>query len=184
MSNSLRDQLLKAGLATQEQARKAAHEERRRRKNKRRKGASAEGEAPSETEQARRLAQEAAAAQRERDRALNAEQRAAQERKALKARIRDLLEKHSQKTGHGDVRFNFTHDSRIKHIYVDAKQQAQLAKGKLAIAYYGRRYHVLSLEAADKLAALDPEIFISRVETSGTGDDAYADHPIPDDLMW
>lgn len=179
MSDSLRDQLLKAGLADAKQAKKAQHEQRQRRREQNQRGK----KAPVEKTEAQKLAEAAAQAERERSRTLNAEQAAARERKALKAQLREVVAKHELKTGTGDIGFNFPHEGKIKRLYVNKEQHAQLGRGHLAIAQFERRYRLLPKAAAEKLRALAPDLFVFRAEPPAE-DDAYADHPVPDDLMW
>ena len=85
MAGSLQDQLLKAGLADADKARKMAKEKRKNAKVARRAGV-------EPTDEARELAREARAEKARRDRELNQELNSKAQRRAINAQIKQLIE--------------------------------------------------------------------------------------------
>jgi len=173
MAGSLKDQLLKAGLVSTKQVKKADHEKRK-----------GKGGAPAPDNNA---AQRAQAEKAERDRALNRQRQEEAERKANAAAIRQLIESNRIDKGAGDVPYNFTDGSKISRVYVTAEVHAQLVKGTLCLAKLGARHELVRPDVAEKIRARDP----SRVIMPAAGepdapaaDDPYAAYQVPDDLIW
>lgn len=177
MAGSLKDQLLKAGLVSEKQAKQAAHEQRKGGKgNTRQKGAN------GQQNEAQRAANNKAA----RDRELNRKRQEEAERKALFAQIKQLVESNRLSDIEGDIPFNFTDGSRVKRIYVTKDLQQKLVAGTLSIVRQGGRYHLLPPEAAEKIRERNPAsvITIEQKAESVDADDPYADYQVPDDLIW
>lgn len=183
MSNSLRDQLMKAGVATQEHLKRARASDRKRHrqaKQQRRSGGEAQ-----QTESAR-LAAEAAARERARAQELNRKRHAETERLAAEAQARDMVVENeiARKQSDKDVGFNFSHKGKIKQIYISPELHKQLVAGKLAICRTRGRFRVVPAEVAQKVQPIAPYLVAYLSDGKGTEDPAYADFPIPDDLMW
>jgi len=181
MAKSLADQLLGAGLVDQKKLKKARQEQRRQSKQQKHDRA----DVPDQTQQ--RLADQRAA-RIERDRQLNQQRVEAERQNAMRAQVRQMLERSGIRSD-GDIRFNFTEpvSKKIKHIYVNKKQQDQLAAGVLAIGADGERFVLVPRNIADKIAERfsDAVVFLAnRSDDADEKDDPYRDHPIPDDLMW
>ena len=187
MGGSLRDQLIKAGLATAEQARKA---EKRVKAEKQAQGnkASAQSEVQARARaQAERLAAEKAARDRELARIAN-EKAAA---KARNAEIRQLIAQHDQRPPgqrDDDVVYNFVHHQKVKRIWVTRDHQAQLSVGQLVIISTDGRFHLVNPDVAEQIRARDPRRVIEpRAEKApepGSDDEYYARFQVPDDLDW
>jgi uncharacterized protein YaiL (DUF2058 family) len=177
MSDALRDQLLKAGLTTEQDVKQTRSQKKRSGKGKgKRKGPSA----PTQTEAERRAAEK-----RDRDRALNREREAERRRQADEHAARELVIQHEIPHGQdGDIGFNFTYGNRIKQIYVNAEQQKQLAAGTLAIARTRGRFRLVPREVAERVKPRAPFLIAYLDEGDADSDPAYEEHPIPDDLVW
>lgn len=181
MTKSLAEQLLGAGLVDQKKAKKAQQEKRKetRAQHKLRK--------PPADETQARLAQERIQ-KAERDRVLNQQRLAAENLKAMRAQVRQMLE-HSGVKADGDIRFNFNdpRSNKIKSLYVSARQQNQLAQGQLAVCSDNEQYVLVPRNIADKIAQRFQEavIFLADYKNDTLAeDDPYKDYPVPDDLMW
>jgi uncharacterized protein YaiL (DUF2058 family) len=173
---SLQDQLLKAGLADARKARKAEHEKRR------------DARDPA-AGSSRQLAQQALAEKAERDRALNQALEQQKAAKALAAQVRQLAEAHRIARTDGEVAYQFTDHRKIRKLYVTAAQQAQLARGQIAIVRLDAAYELVPAVVAEKIRTRDAgAVVVLNVRTPGDAnaaeDDPYADYKIPDDLMW
>ena len=181
MSNSMMDQLKKAGLVDkkkQQQVKKEKHKARRKPGK----------QAHSNDNQAASLAQEAEQQKRARDRALNQQRKEAAEQTAILAQIKQLIDNHHLPLEGGETAFHFTHDKKVKHLYVTEKIQQQLSAGYLAIVTLNEQYNVVPRPIAEKIEQRNAAHVIWTDTTSDSNapddEDPYADYAIPDDLMW
>lgn len=183
MSDALREQLLKTGLADEKSAKKAAREARHAKQRRKKHPA---GEVAATTEAARAEADKTRRERQERDRGLNRERDAAKARRAAASQVDDLLKSHALSMRDGSIDYNFTQGTVIRRVQVTAEQQRRLGDGQLAIVRHRERYHLVPTDVSETIHQRSPETFISRVEApSGPDeDDPYRDFPIPDDLQW
>ncbi|MFP4245373.1 MAG: DUF2058 domain-containing protein [Ectothiorhodospira sp.] len=181
MANALQEQLLKSGLVDEKKLKQARQSGPRKGKKKKGKGNPEAAPAPSAADEARRR-------EAERSRRLNEERRAAAERKARQAQIRQLIETHRESRAGADVAYHFQHGRVIRHVYVTPRQRDRLGSGHLAIVTLDESYEVVPRETADRIAERDPERVIVRNAPEPSGgndeDDPYAGYEVPDDLMW
>lgn len=172
---SLKDQLLKAGLADAKKARRAEHEKRQMARD-------------PNAETADKLAAKAMAEKAGRDRELNRQQQVEKEKRAVAAQIRQLIERHRIARAGGDVSYQFTDEKKIKKLYVTVAQQSQLANGQIAIVRLGEGYEIVPTVVAEKIRQRDEAVIallnVRKPVEQGAEDDPYAAYQIPDDLMW
>lgn len=88
--------------------------------------------------------------------------------------------------GAGDIAYNFTHDNKIKRIYVSAAVQTHLVAGRLVIVCQGDANELVPRVIADQIAERDASLVVrvNKTSTEVDADDPYAAFQIPDDLMW
>lgn len=197
MAGSLQDQLIAAGLATKDQAKKANKQKNadRRAKHSQQKNAKRnKGEAAPETEltlaqkRARQLKQQKAS----RDKAVAKIHNEKAKERALRAEIQQLIKQHDQRSKEkkeDDQPYNFVHGKKIKKIWLPKAQIDQLSKGTLVIVNHNGFYHLLPKEAANKVAERDPKrIIVAHDKGTSSGnaedDEYYAKFEVPDDLDW
>ena len=176
---SLQEQFLKAGLVDKKKVKQANQEKSQQKKVERRTGTQT-------VDEVRLAALETQRKNAERARELNAQRDAAATQKAIMAQIVQMVQQSRQSKGKGDIAYNFTHDSKIKRIYVSAAVQANLIAGRLVIVCQGENTELVPKVIADKIAERDPSLVV-RVNKSSAeidADDPYAAFQIPDDLMW
>lgn len=176
---SLQDQLLKAGIIDSKKAKKLVHEKRKQAKSQP-KGHALVDEV---REQAKRKLEDKV----ERDRELNRQQQALNEQKAVQAQIAQLIQMNRIDRGNGDVPYQFSDGKKIKKLYVTAKLQSELGRGRVAIARRGQSYELVPAAAAKKIMQRDESMVVllnNSAPASVDEDDPYADYQIPDDLMW
>ncbi|MDD2770166.1 MAG: DUF2058 domain-containing protein [Methylococcus sp.] len=178
MSNPLQEQLRKAGLVNDKQLKKAQKDQRKERhRATENKGA--------DTEKAR--IQQAQAEKAARDRELNLQKKEADERKALAAQIRQLIEANRQAV-EGEAAFNFADGGTVKRLYVTEALRKRIAAGQMAIVKLDGKYELVPAEVAERIAARDDSYIVLKNESQRTGeenqDDPYAAYQVPDDLMW
>ncbi|WP_287963289.1 DUF2058 family protein, partial [Alcanivorax sp.] len=133
MANSLQKQLMKAGLADEKKARKAK-QQKREDVNKAKRG---EIEMEDPADRARRLREEKAEADRQRE----AQRKAEREKKEIAAQIKQMIEQ-SRLERNGEVAFQFVQDKKIKKAYVTGNQQKQLERGQIAIVALGESFEL------------------------------------------
>lgn len=177
MSNALKEQLLKAGLADAKRL-KAIKKEKHKQKVQAGKNQTVVNEASVLAEQKRQQ-------QVERDRQLNQEKQAALQQKAIAAQVKQLIENNTIKP-QGDNAYNFTDGKLVKRLYVSNKQHDELSRGLLAIARLAEQYYLVPATVAEKIQQRQSEsiIVLNVKQQQVDEDDPYADFVIPDDLMW
>ncbi|MEO5343061.1 MAG: DUF2058 domain-containing protein [Gammaproteobacteria bacterium SHHR-1] len=180
MTNPFQEQFLKAGLIDDKrikQAKKEKYQAQKQGKQNR----------PDEHKLA---AQRAKAEQVERDRELNRKRQQQSQQKALNAQVKQLIEQCRLSREGGDLAYNFTDQAKVKRIYVNAQQQGQLSRGRLAIVKLGGQYELIPAEAAQRVRQWRPESLIllldpeAEAEQTAQEDDPYAEFKVPDDLTW
>lgn len=180
---SLQDQLLKAGLVSDKQAKQVTKEKRKHDKQSRRSSEPV-------VDEVKQSAQTARAEKAERDRQLNLQREQELQQKAIAAQIRQLIENHRQSkgAGQGDVEYNFTDRKVIKKLRVSPAVQQQIVRGQLAIVKLGEGYELVPRVVADKIALRDQKAVVvantQSAQQQADDDDPYKDYVIPDDLMW
>jgi uncharacterized protein len=177
MSNALKEQLLKAGLADAKKL-KAVKKEKHQQKVQAGKNQKVVNEASLLAEQTRQQ-------QIERDRQLNQQKQAVVQQKAIAAQVKQLIGTNTI-NAQGDVGYNFTDGKLIKRLYVSKKQHDELSRGLLAIAKQDEQYYLLPAAVAEKIRQRqsDSIIVLNIKQQQQDEEDPYADFKIPDDLMW
>jgi len=181
MGSSLFDQLQKSGLVDEKKAKKARQEQHKGRKQKTKKGA------PAAVTESQLLAQKARADKVARDRQLNQQKKEQQERKAITAQIRQLIENNAVKGADGDIAYHFNDANVVKSLYVSAAVHKSLSAGRLLIVRLDQAYEMVPWQVAEKIRQRDEHCVIQPVPASEPvldDEDPYADYQIPDDLMW
>ena len=189
MSLSLREQLLKAGLVSDKQAKQAEQQQRvqQHRDHKQRHNPKA-NTAAQQAEQRRQEQARAQAAKVARDQELNRQRQEKAARKALYAEIRQLVEQHRLPRIDSEEFFNFVHGKKIHRMAVDAERRGKLQRGELAIARYAPGYAVIPLDIAQRIRERDPNMLVDlnaqASDNTTSEEDPYKDFVVPDDLMW
>ncbi|WP_281645980.1 DUF2058 domain-containing protein [Parendozoicomonas sp. Alg238-R29] len=179
--SSLRDQLLKSGVASKKQ-----HQQARTQKKKQKKQG-----VDAQAEQRKRLDEERKQ-QIERDKELNRKLETERAEKEKQAQIRQIIQTNTIKREDGENSYSFVDNKKIKKWYLADNQVEELSKGRLALAKLGdEEYALISGKVAEKLAErladeADKYLLVSNKgkQEEVDEDDPYADYQIPDDLMW
>lgn len=197
VADSLRDQLVKAGLATSAQAKKAERSNRAgetaKRHDKAKGKAKGKDEPSSLTQQVKAKAAQQRAEKAARDKAIAQVRNAKSEAKAKQAQVRQLIAQNDQRTKVNDdeaVPYNFVHGQKIKKIHVTKAQLEALSSGRLIVVNNNGIYHFVDEKVAEQIAARDPKRIIvahnnaNKNATPSADDEYYAKFAIPDDLDW
>ncbi len=179
MANSLREQLLGAGVIDKKQAKKARLD-----KHLKNKKIKKSGKVVVDENRQQILQQQKDKAVR--DKALNQQKQAKANERAFAAQIRQLIQMNIISRNDADRDYSFTHQDKVKNIYVNQLQQQQLSTGRVAIASLENSYELVPLGVAERIVQRDESKVIIQAKSKSVGkeDDPYADFEIPDDLMW
>ena len=179
MSLSLRDQLMKAGLVSEKQAKQAGKQKQKQQR--------LEKKGQVEVDDAiRQAALQAQAEKAARDQELNEQQKEKAEQKARAAQIKQLIESSRLPKLQSDDYYNFVDEKKIKRIAVNTMLRDKLSRGSLAIVRHGGGYEMIPREAALRIQERDPHrvILLNTPTEAPDADDPYAAYQVPDDLMW
>ena len=181
MSLSLRDQLLKAGLVNEKQAKQAGKQKQKQQRLEKK------GQIEVDDSQ-QQAALQAKAEKVARDQELNRQQQEKAEQKARAAQVKQLIEVSRLPKLNTEDYYNFVDDKKVKRLSVNTLMRNKLSNGALAIVHHGGGYEVIPREAALKIQERAPEriVQLNILTESQTPDedDPYAAYQIPDDLMW
>ena len=182
MNNPFQEQLLKAGLVTKKQVQKVKQD-----KNRKRKQMQQHSKKEKVVDENRLKAQQAVEEKARRDRELNKKKEDQARQKAISIEINQLIENNClDRDETCEIVYNFEHNKKVKHIYVNAEMKQQIVKGKLGIARIEGRYELVPKTIAEKIQQRNEKrvVIFSDDEVMVNENDPYADHQIPDDIMW
>ena len=181
MSLSLRDQLLKAGLVNEKQAKQAGKQKQKQQRLEKKNQVEVD-------DSQKQAALQAMAEKQARDQELNRQQQEKAEQKARAAQIKQLMEVSRLPKLSTEDYYNFVDDKKVKRLSVNTLMRNKLANGSLAIVQHQGGYEVIPREAALKIQERDPrrivQLNILVEPKTPEEDDPYAAYQIPDDLMW
>jgi uncharacterized protein YaiL (DUF2058 family) len=183
MSLSLREQLLQAGLVTKKQVEKAEQQARapqpKHQQHKKKE---------SQPDPRALAAQKAQAEKAARDQELNRKKQEKAERNARWAQIRQLVAEHRiVRAEECELIFNFVDNNAVKRIYVTATLRDQITRGTLAIVRCDGKYELVPTAIGDRIREREIKAVVNMSAESQAApaeDDPYAEHKVPDDLMW
>jgi len=171
MSDSLREQMLKAGFkeTTKNKPKNANSASSKSRKGKPAKSKKAVTNEPSSMERAN-IAERAAIA----------------ERKRIKGEIKAVIEASKVENTKGESAHSYVVGKRIKQMFLTDEIRKKLVSGELVITRLNGATYLIPSEAGERVKALNPDwVVITPDSQSGTEiDDEYADFQVPDDLKW
>lgn len=179
LTNSLHEQLLKAGLVDEKKLHQA-------KKDKQRKAKEQHHGKAKPLDESARLASEARAREAERNRELNRRAQEEAQRKALLAQIRQLVEQNRVVPEGGEIPYHFDDQGKIRRLLLTEKLHIQLSQGLLGIVKYADGYALVPRAVCEKIRERDADwVVLLNDETQAEDpDDPYAEFKVPDDLMW
>jgi uncharacterized protein len=183
-SLSLRDQLLQAGLVSEQQVKEAERQAQRKQFQGQKQQPRAQRNGPSPQEIAAKKQAEAKAA---RDQELNRKQQEKAQRKALYAQIRELVSQNRIVRPDVEETYNFIDGGKVRRIRADAALRERVTRGEVMLVRCEGRYELVPPDIAEKIRERDPRAVVAPGQTAGTAqvvDEAYKDFVVPDDLMW
>lgn len=188
MATSLQDQLLQAGIVTEEQVQNVENEKQARKKRFQQKRKQPTKNIKKTNPKARPQVKakpkpKAKPKKPQSDLERFYKQRATLEKKELReTREKKLAAKKLKKERHekvcklinesklklvegeGEVRFNFVIGNNIKYIFVNEEQQQQLSEGKIAITFLAGKKVLIPAKTAAEVNAIDPAKIIALLD--------------------
>jgi uncharacterized protein YaiL (DUF2058 family) len=184
MSDSLRDQLLKAGFAPSRKEPPRAPEKRDHRDGH---AARPHGEKAQRSPRAQDLdlarayAIRAQAEKAEREAAQREAQKLAQAYKERKRRLHELLQGQSLNLAEAEHVRHFEQAGKIRRIHVGADQLAALNRGELGVVMQAGRFVLVTREIALRAKEIAEDAIALLVDPDAQPD---GDDGVPDELMW
>jgi len=183
---SLQDQLLKTGLVSktdakkvEKQAKSKYHQQQKQKIKKKKPGKTETVDTQSAAYMAAKVREEQIAHAKK----LNQQKEAERQQKALMAQVSDMIQHHQVNDLNAEIAYHFIEGRFVKRIFVNAKQQQQLANGDLAITALNDSHYIVPAPIAEKILARMPEVvvYLNKEKAIDADEQAY---PVPDDLMW
>jgi len=111
------------------------------------------------------------------------------EKKALKARIKTLIDEHQIKDWQGETPYRYQVGKKLRELYVKPEMQKQLSSRELAITRLNGATYLVPLEIASQIRDINPlwTVFNTdqdSAEENESNSDDYGDYQVPDDLTW
>lgn len=180
MGNPFQDQLLKAGVVTKQQVKKAQSASNKKKKEQRSKKNKV-------VDEAKLKIQQAAKEKAEHDKALNQRKEDQAKQKAVSSEIDQLITANLiKRSDECEIIYNFEHRKKINRIYLNEDMKQRVIDGKLGIARIEGRYELIPKLIAEKIQQRNEKrvILFENTEEEIKEDDPYAEFQVPDDLMW
>lgn len=158
---SLSDQLLKAGLVTEEQIKKAIEKPKIFKKEP--KKATKQNEVKplknkkADSDLAQFYKQRASLENSEKQEQLRKKQLAAKLKKETNDKINKLINDNLLNDETAEIRYNFVVGTNIKYVFVTEQQQRDLADGNTAITFHNGKRALVSASIAKEITQLNPE---------------------------
>ena len=172
MSESLRDQLLKAGFKPSAPPKKPQHPRHKPEPRKPRE--------PAEPDLAKAFALRAQADRAEREAAEREAREQAAAKKERKRKLQALLGGKALNRDDAEQVRNFEFAGKIRRVYVTPEQLRRLNTGELGVVMHGGRALVVTREIALEVQAIASEAVALLVDPNAPPED----DGVPDDLMW
>ena len=182
MGNPFQDQLLKAGLVTKKQVQKVKQD-----KNRKRKQQQQQSKKEKVVDDVKLKAQQVAEEKANRDRELNKKKDDQARQKAISIEINQIITDNCLARDEScEIVYNFEHNKKVRRIYVDEGMKQQIIQGRLGIARIEGRYELVTKTVAEKIQQRNAKrvVIFSDDQKADNENDPYAEHQIPDDLMW
>ncbi|HEX7915118.1 DUF2058 domain-containing protein [Rudaea sp.] len=185
MSESLRDQLLKAGFAAKPKVETRPEKDSRRLQSPKHQHAKPQAAqqkkspASAEPNLAHAYAMRAKQEKDEREQAQRDAERQARENRERKQKLANLLNGKELNVDAADTPRHFPHGNKIRRIYCTAEQIGQLNRGELAVVQLAGRYLLVTRDIALQAQAINAPALVLLCDP-----DAPTEDDVPADLMW
>jgi len=177
MSESLRDQLLKSGLARKFKAEPAKPAKP---PHKHSHKPAPQPRERSEIDLAKAYAIRDSSERAERDRAQREAEQRAREKKERRQRLTQLLNGKAQNAQDADIARHFPHANKIRRVYVTQAQLPRVNGGELGIVQLAGRYLIVDAATAKAARDIDAESLVLLCDPMENA----AEDDVPSDIVW
>lgn len=166
MSDSMREQLLKAGFKETKKKKQSRPNER---PQNRASKANNKPQKKDDKAEAERAAKDAI-----------------EQRKKVKASIKAIIEEAKLEKVSGEIQHSYVVGKRIKTLFVNEETRAGLISGEVVITRLNGGTFIVPAATGEQVQVLNPDWIVIRPDnTTGSDEsDEYADYQVPDDLQW
>ena len=180
VSTSLRDQLLKAGLISKQQANEAERQQQRQERRPTRNPGRVSAIAPAPK------APSVQGAKVARDQALERKRQEKADKKARLAQIKQLIEHSRLPVPDEGEPYSFIDGAKIRRITIDGSLRRGLGRGEIAIVRNDGGYDLVPASAAVRIQQRDGDAVVKLPTGTPSVPSAgeEGEHPVPDDLIW
>jgi len=179
MSESLRDQLLKSGLARQNKPEARLQPKPQQRPSQPRDISQLRSAKPARREQSEIDLAKAYAMRDKTERETREREQRAREKKERKQKLTTLLNGNALNEASAEIARHFPHANKIRRIYVTAAQLPRLNAGELAVAQLAGRYLLVTRETGLAAQAIDADALVLLCDPDAVDEDG-----VPADLVW
>lgn len=178
MSDSLREQMLKAGF-------KESANDKRSGKTQKHKSAQQKSGAARKKHQNPKHQTGPSTLERQNIEKRKAEVAQAAERKRVKAEIKGLIVADKIDDVKGEIAHSYVIGKRIKQMFVNETARKELLAGNWVITRLNGATFIIPASTGIKVRALNPDwVVVTPTDDNSSEDDDYADFQVPDDLTW
>lgn len=173
MSDSLREQMLKAGFKQTEESKP---------KPRRNKSQAGRNKSRGSQQNKSRTAHQPSSMEL----ANIAEREAIAERKRIKGEIKTIIEAVKVDNAKGELAHGYQVGKRIKQMFVTEDIKNKLVSGELVITRLNGSTYLIPADDGKRVKALNKDWVVITPGSDGSNDidDDYADYQVPDDLQW
>ena len=172
MAESLKDQLIRAGLKASKPANKAA----RKQAIKRQPPVRDSGSDLAKAYKLRKSEQERQKRNRQQKKLADESQR-----REINRQLRALVEAHGIRDPKADIARNFMFKGRIRRVLVNKQRLCAVNSGELVIVYLAGSYHLVPAEKAELVNRIAPD---HLPDLAAEQNPEEVEYPVPDDLVW
>ena len=156
--SSLSDQLLKAGLVTKEQVKKATEKPKFKPKKTTAKKINKHKKVRNEpSDLAKFYGERKQQENKEKQEKARKKQEAARLKKVMNEKTNKLISDNILNDESAEIRFNFVVGTSIKYLFVTEEQQQGLVDGKLAITFLASKRSLIPVEIAEEIQKINPK---------------------------
>lgn len=157
--SSLSDQLLKAGLVTEDQVKKAAEKPKKVNKNFKKKTKNSRPRKANKevSDLAQFYKQRATLENNEKQEQRKKKLEAQKLKKETNDKVNKLISDNILNDEAASIRYNFVVGTTIKYLFVTEEQQQKLADGDIAITFMGGKRSLIPTETASQIKSLNPD---------------------------
>lgn len=185
MGKTFQEQMLALGLVNKKKA-----SENKKQKHQSKKQQAKKGRQKPVVDENAIIAQKALEKKKARAQQLNKERDEKLQKRADKARIKQLIKQSKIEKDDSGVAYRFNCKGKIHRIFVAQEVADQLSRGVLGVVALGNGFEIVDKATVQKVSEIDPRLFFVLISAEDgpkketDPDDPYAEYQIPDDLMW